>query len=108
VLTTGGILLLLYAAGAVFTTIRIGAALAWEDYPPRKPGTDDYALGLLLGGLLALSWPLTLPGYLFVTSPRLRSSLLRPPPLARARLREAELRERERRVAALEREAGLR
>ena len=62
----GFIIFLGYLAGFLITMRIVGRGIAWDSIGSRDPETMDYVFGLLLGGMIAVFWPLTLPVALMV------------------------------------------
>ena len=57
------IILGVYVLGFIVCLRNVSRRLAWEDVPRygSKPDTDDYVMGLAIGAMASLIWPITLP-----------------------------------------------
>lgn len=85
----------------------IGWLLTWRTLAWRlshefgeSPGMDDVVYGVIFGGVAALAWPAVI-----VITSGLAEQLMREPATTR---KKRELDERERRIAQMERELGIR
>lgn len=95
-----------YVIGFLWSTWFFGGLFAYETgYRP------DIMFGLFMGAMVALVWPVALPGRLLYERNafgRSGARLVRVPPRMRERELERERREQEDRIRELERQVGVR
>jgi len=110
----GDIILGLYGLGYVGCWRTIVYAVAEDDCYSDKLDGGNIGFGIVMGTLLTGFWPIILVGMIFKKTYRTKSelveSLIKPRHVKRKtrdKQRLEELQERERRVAALERELGI-
>ena len=97
-----------YAIPYLWCWREVARRFAWDGtYGGSRPGKADYAMGMLMGAICAIFWPVVIPVILVVDRERIVEAILGVPEDVKARDRELELREREREVERLERELGI-
>ena len=105
---TGAISTIVYILGYLVCLRYVSRAVAYDFISTGgTPEGGDWVMGIMLGSIAAIAWPIALPIAYAASKPAIFESLMGAPERVERARKEQELAEREREVARLERELGI-